>query len=401
MKFKLARVFKKGRGWLISLGILPLAVVVALLWHPLYVFACAVTGVQAFQAPLPEVALTIERASLSRLGSDYPILPPLEKGYPQSKLVEAPAPCVILKAIGYEESYWRQATGSVTEGSTGPVKQSATCGYGIMQITSGMRNPGELPAETQQRIAQDYRYNIGWGAKMLADKWNAMDYFNAVVGDRDPAVAEDWYYAVWAYNQFNFRNNPNNPDYPWPRPAFDGTQSRLNYPYQELVWGYAAHPPQTDGKPLWEPLPLTLPNREAIGQEPGPIAAPALVHSAACRTLFSDPGQVSWSLQPGSVAPQYAVSVFNAQGASATAWTSKVEGGTWLTVTPSAGQGLPAQMSLKLNLSRLSAGTYQATVIVTAQDGSSPAVIPVQLDLKGSNNRFIPYLPRRALGTGH
>jgi len=57
-------------------------------------------------------------------------------------------------------------------------------------------------------------------------------------------------------------------------------------------------------------------------------------------------------------------------------------------------------MSLKLNLSGLPAGTYRATVVVTPQDGSTPAVIPVRLDLKGSTYRFIPYLPRRALGAG-
>ena len=163
----------------------------ALVWQPLYVFACALTGVQARQASSPEVALAMEQAVISRLGPGYPTLPPLEKG-PNKTLVSAAVPCVLAKSIGFVEGSWRQAAGSVPVGVVGPVKQSPSCGYGIMQITSGMRNPGELPADVQLRIADDYRYNIGWGAKVLAEKWNAADFFNATIGDRDPAVAEHW-----------------------------------------------------------------------------------------------------------------------------------------------------------------------------------------------------------------
>ena len=220
---------------------------------PPSVYACALDDAQAYQASSQEVSLAMEQTALSQLGDGYPTFPQLEMGYPDAtSLVSAPAPCLLLKAIGYTEGMWEQAWGSVPVGASGPTKQSASCGYGIMQITSGMRNPNELPLETQLRIAGDYRFNIAWGTNILAEKWNTGDLLDAVVGDRDPSVAEHWYYAVWAYNQFNFKNNPNNPDYPWPRPEYDGSQSRLDYPYQEIVWGYAAHPPELDDLPLWE-----------------------------------------------------------------------------------------------------------------------------------------------------
>ncbi|MBI2886219.1 MAG: hypothetical protein HYY02_03315 [Chloroflexi bacterium] len=369
----------------------------ALLWQPLYVFACAVAGVQAYQATQPEVALAMERASLSQLGPDYPALPLLEMGYPQATPVAAPVPCVLLKAIGYVEGSWRQAAGGVPEGAAGAVKQSATCGFGIMQITSGMRAAGELPPDVQQRIAADYRFNIGWGAKLLAEKWNGGDYLNAVVGNRDPSVAENWYYAVWAYNQFTFKNNPNNPDYPWPRPAFDGSQSRTSYPYQELVWGYAAHPPLREGKPLWEPVPLGLPKREDVGVAPGPLPPPTVANPAACRTLYAAPGSLSWRMSPGEPPAPQTVALASARGPQPASWKAEAQGAPWLALTPSAGTSLPAQVTLSARAAGLAPGIYGATVVFTSQDGATAAMLLVELQVLGTRKTFIPYLPRRAV----
>lgn len=252
-----------------------------LLWQPAYALACALAeGAQAYQPSLAEARTALELAARGQLGTSYPALLPLETGSGQA--VAAEVPCVLLKSIAWVEGAWQQAAGNVPPGATGPVKRSASCGYGVMQITSGMRAPGELPPDVQERIGADYRYNIAWGARLLSEKWNAGDFFGAVVGSRNPTVAEHWYYAVWAYNQFTFKNNPNNPDYPADRPPFDGTQSRTNYPYQELVWGYAAHPPVRDGLPLWPPAPLALPDRTLVGQTPGPLPEPPRQHSGTC-----------------------------------------------------------------------------------------------------------------------
>ncbi len=377
------------------------AAMLILLWQPLFVFACAITGAQAYQAAPGEVALAMERAALSQLGSPYPSLPPLEKGYPTAAPVAAPVPCVLIKAIGYVEGSWRQASGAVKEGTTGPVKESPSCGYGIMQITSGMRRTGELPEDTQRQIAADYRFNIAWGAKVLAEKWNAMDYLNAVVGERDPSVAEQWYYAVWAYNQFNFRNNPNNPDYAWPRPAFDGTQSSLGYPYQELVFGYAAHPPAPGGRPLWDASPLALPRREDIGQTPGPIPAPTDRHSGACPSLWADTNGISWRLTKGQPPMPQTLSLTSTLGPGPVQWTASASA-PWLQVRPGSGNMLPVQVAVSVDAQAVPPGVSRATVVFTTNTGLTPITLPVEVVAEDPNpfKRFLPYLPRRALGTG-
>ena len=369
---------------------------------PPSVYACALDDAQAYQASSQEVSLAMEQTALSQLGDGYPTFPQLEMGYPDAtSLVSAPAPCLLLKAIGYTEGMWEQAWGSVPVGASGPTKQSASCGYGIMQITSGMRNPNELPLETQLRIAGDYRFNIAWGTNILAEKWNTGDLLDAVVGDRDPSVAEHWYYAVWAYNQFNFKNNPNNPDYPWPRPEYDGSQSRLDYPYQEIVWGYAAHPPEVDDLPLWEGVPLTLPDRAAIGMTPEPIAAPSETHSAACRTLYTNPSVVSVQAQTGSVLTSQAVTLFSATGPGPLQWRAEVEGASWLAVIPSSGNALPAQVLLNIYPQRLTAGTRQATVIFKGPRDVTAATLIVEVRVGGGSSvQYFPYLPRRALSPG-
>ncbi len=390
MMLRLQRVLR--RAWVgVALGLC-----LALLSQPFAAYACAVSGAQAYQASNAEVARAMERAAISQLGPEYRPIPQLEIGYPNVTKVAAAVPCVLVKAVAYVEASWRQALGSVPIGATGAAKVSGSCGYGIMQITSGMRNAGELPADTQQRIATDYQYNIAWGASLLGDKWNAMDFFDAVVGNRDPSVAENWYYAVWAYNQFNFRNNPNNPDYPWPRPAFDGSQSRLNYPYQELVFGFAANPPRSGGVPMWDALPVELPNRDQVGMTPGPLPAAPRPHSAACRTLYTDPAAIS--LQGGSSATTTQVTLHNAIGPGALAWKAEVSGGgAWINVTPVTGTTAPTQFAIIVDPRKVSGGVYRAQVTLTGPPGTTSTTLPVELNAGGTvnTNSYLPYLPRR------
>lgn len=220
------------------------------------------TGRQPYPA---ELAPIFDQAGLNTLGSAGPAVPMLSYGYPPSQSKTAPyAPCILLKAIGYTESNWKQF--NAASGQTGQTVISFDCGYGIMQITSNMSGGGGFDPN---RVAAEPAYNIGTGALILMQKWNAMySYWDNYIGNGNPYVAENWYYAVWAYNSFSWRNNPNNPIYPPNRPAFDGTQPRNNYPYQELVWGYAANPPNdpSTGNPYWQPLPLTLPDRSQFSQ---------------------------------------------------------------------------------------------------------------------------------------
>lgn len=209
--------------------------------------------------PFPgKMAVAFNRAGANQLGAEGPTYDQLYKGYPNPIFSPPYVPPILIKAIGYVESGgWKQFKADY--GEAGPTVISFDCGYGIMQITSGMAG-GE--GFDPSRVASEYAYNIGTGAKILIDKWNKI---HSYIGERNPEIIEDWYYAVWAYNGWVPSNNPNNAKYKPDRPPFDGTQPRVNYPYQELVWGYAANPPSTE---FWKPIPLTLPNRSFIGNRP-------------------------------------------------------------------------------------------------------------------------------------
>jgi hypothetical protein len=196
-------------------------------------------------------------------GFALPRLETGDRGAGSGTTVDPYVPPVLLKAIAYIESGWAQASYDplVQYGQTGPALVSADCGYGLMQVTSGMQNVSGIPSVDQAMIGGHYAYNIARGAQILAGKWNEGPEYRPVVGSRDPHVIENWYYALWAYNGFAYRNHPLNPGYDPARPPYDcnGSTPR-NYPYQELILGCVANPPLRDGVPLWQAQPVTLPN---------------------------------------------------------------------------------------------------------------------------------------------
>ncbi|SMP52444.1 S-layer homology domain-containing protein [Anoxynatronum buryatiense] len=103
-------------------------------------------------------------------------------------------PPVILKAIAWKESRKTQFTSAgapfVSRGNRGIMQ--------INQIHTGF---------DAEMILYDVEYNIEAGADILLSKW--LDPRTPVVGDRDPNVLEHWYFALWAYNGWLSRNNPN------------------------------------------------------------------------------------------------------------------------------------------------------------------------------------------------
>jgi len=209
----------------------------------------------------------MELAGENRLFPDIPefALPALETGpraAGSARTVAPYIPPVILKAIGWIESHLWQADYSVNYGQVGPVLVSHDCGYGIMQVTTGMQNETGVPTLRQAMIGGHFAFNIAEGARILATKWNLAPEALPVVGERDPHIVEDWYYAIWAYNGFAYVNHPNNPAYDRLRSPYrcDGSQSRTEYPYQELVLGCIRHPPEWGGKPLWQAVPVSLPD---------------------------------------------------------------------------------------------------------------------------------------------
>ncbi|WP_327712821.1 SGNH/GDSL hydrolase family protein [Streptomyces sp. NBC_00464] len=149
----------------------------------------------------------------------------------------------------------------------------ADCGYGITQVTDGMRMHGkekenEEPKTTQEQeaVALDYAANIAAGVNILVGKWNDTRKDGLIINDGHPKYIENWFYALWAYNSgyypksapkegqwgVGWTNNPANPLWKENRTPFleaaDGKDDYSHastpqyWPYEEKVIGWAARP---------------------------------------------------------------------------------------------------------------------------------------------------------------
>lgn len=113
-------------------------------------------------------------------------------------------PPVLLKAIAWMESGWQQYETDLTTGI--PLTDKPLIGYdgvgiGIMQISS--YDP--MDTVTIEKLKYDIDYNIEVGCQILNQKWRAYPK----IGNGDRNVLENWYFAVWGYNSWSSRNNPN------------------------------------------------------------------------------------------------------------------------------------------------------------------------------------------------
>ncbi len=308
------------------------------------------------------------------------------QSYPQLSGGTGPQsiPPSLLKAVGWVESGWRQFQ------ETDRPLVSYDFGYGIMQITSGMAgaygNPGgDLDTTMQSKIASDPEYNIAYGAVMLAAKWDA----TPVVGNRDPSTIEDWYYALWAYNGWGWANNPNNPRF-----SRHGTPATnpVNFPYQERVLYFVAHPPRdAQGNPLWEPVPVTLPSPKAIETNPGPLtlatthqqpvaalsavykpASPSPLHVGASETLsvsVRNTGTATWQPSgPAAVSLAYALQPAAAQGGSDPSTATSAEEGSSI-LPRSVPPGTWTHIKVKITAPS-PAGTYTVQWDLQKSDGT-------------------------------
>ncbi|MFJ5590793.1 hypothetical protein ACIQCG_13665 [Streptomyces noursei] len=173
--------------------------------------------------------------------------------------------------------------------------EKSDCGYGVGQVTDGMRlkghekgNETSLDPNLQKAIAIDYATNIAASMKILADKWNEVhaDGQKITVNNDDPSRVENWFTAAWNYNLgFNAKsdasknggnwglgwyNNPANPMYKagaWSHPFMNVDLDKNNirdaahpqdWPYEEKVMGWAAwsidtgFSYSTDGRQDWK-----------------------------------------------------------------------------------------------------------------------------------------------------
>ncbi|MDT0344545.1 golvesin C-terminal-like domain-containing protein [Streptomyces litchfieldiae] len=151
----------------------------------------------------------------------------------------------------------------------------ADCGYGITQVTDHMRRaghedggPAAWPYQKQRAVALDYTVNIAAGLSILSEKWNQTRNGGLTVNNGDPAKLENWFFALWAYNSgyypqsqagqnggawgVGWANNPANPEWDPARdnfmedrygnPQYADAAHPQDWPYQEKVLGFAAHP---------------------------------------------------------------------------------------------------------------------------------------------------------------
>ncbi|MCO1576888.1 RICIN domain-containing protein [Crossiella sp. SN42] len=200
---------------------------------------------------------------------------------------------VMLGVLGQESNLW-QAKRHVLPGQTGnPLVgnyygvdyyneseaddwtirwDKADCGYGVGQVTDGMRQPGKphpnkpndkpRSLNHQVAIATDYAANVAASLQILVGKWNELQAAGVTVNNNDPAKPENWFYALWAYNSgyhvpgeagangaygLGWGNNPVNPKYPPDRRPFGKSPSDFakpqQWPYPEKVLGFASNPP--------------------------------------------------------------------------------------------------------------------------------------------------------------
>jgi hypothetical protein len=147
---------------------------------------------------------------------------------------------------------------------------SADCGYGVGQVTDGMRRgdtgmPGGRSLDQQRAIALDFAANVAASLQILETKWNQTRNAGLTINDGNPTRIENWYFAIWAYNSgfypeadkttdgrngawgVGWSNNPANPAYDPSRTFFgadphDATHPQ-DWPYPEKVIGFAAFPP--------------------------------------------------------------------------------------------------------------------------------------------------------------
>lgn len=124
-------------------------------------------------------------------------------------------PREVIDAVLAQETNWNQASPHAPPGmagnpyvadyygfaSTGSIDYDrADCGYGLGQITDGMRATGPTPTFAQRQIAVDYAANVARAAQILAQKWNLLSSMGITVDFNSPGSLEAWYFVFWAYN---------------------------------------------------------------------------------------------------------------------------------------------------------------------------------------------------------
>lgn len=225
---------------------------------------CYQPAVCGWQPDRTTMGPTFDNAATNSLYETGPTYDPIRRGicpntYNVTVSPSNPIPSVTLKAIGLQESSWRQFDCDGDYASewdwTLISGDSGACAYGVMQVVY----PGGTTWYDSSRLAGEVAYNIGTGTNFLIrEKWNLRSTPTCrQIGENNHVRAEDWYYAVTSYGPEGWSNdsNPNNTDRYHPdRPPYPEAKYIVwLYPYQEYIWGHMAHPSSLGGQQLWTP----------------------------------------------------------------------------------------------------------------------------------------------------
>jgi len=96
--------------------------------------------------------------------------------------------------------------------------------------------------------------------------------------------------------------------------------------------------------------------------------------------LQPNPPNLQFSIQSGQAAPASQAILFPAMFAPVTTSAQTSDGGTWLKISPPRPGG-PAVVTVNVDATGLTAGTYRGTVTITSSAASGPAQVPVTLTL--------------------
>lgn len=273
--------------------------------------------------------------------------PSSDFGYATIKPNGGTVPPAIMNGILSQESAYKHASRRTLPGSAGNSVigdyygsdygidkidyDNADCGYGIAQVTTGMRvSETSITPNGKAKIAIDYAENIQAGMSILVQKWNQLYDANIRFNNSDPSLVENWYTALWAYNSgiqpdhrfgnttgctpspsctdefgnwgLGWSNNPRNPDYiadrnVFLRETYADAEHPSDWAYQERVLGWAETPirtPQGDiaynsavrGPHQTSSYPITYPDRKTFCNNTNSCDANASTGQGCTRSDF-------------------------------------------------------------------------------------------------------------------
>lgn len=135
-------------------------------------------------------------------------------------------PSILLKAIARVETVFKHydENGNVNRGSAGSI--------GLMQILN------KYHTFDSEKLMYDIDYNIEAAAEIFLSKWDmSVEQKIPSIGNMDPNILENWYFALWAYNSWVESNNPNMMPYYFRSWVKKDTYQELIYMVSEKEYG--------------------------------------------------------------------------------------------------------------------------------------------------------------------